>query len=123
VIIDPEALPTDADAFAAALAHSVDTWQAQGKKGVWLKVPLSKAHLVGTAAAPATGGFRFHHAEPDYVMMTRWLHGAPSTLPPNASHQVGVGAFVVNERDEVLVVQEALGPLKGKQVGRWGKGG
>lgn len=50
-------------------------------------------------------------------MMTRWLpDDVPSTLPPNASHQVGVGAFVINENDEVLVVQEAMGPLKGKQV-------
>jgi hypothetical protein len=154
-------------------------WTAQGKRGVWLKVPLSKAHLVGPAAAPLApcsgaagaaaangnvsdsspaangangttsspaanattgggpaangasssgdaanstcsgggGGFVFHHAEADYVMMTRWLAaGVPSTLPPNASHQVGVGAFVINARNEVLVVQEALGPLKGKKV-------
>jgi hypothetical protein len=151
-------------------------WAAQGKRGVWLKVPLAKAQLVGPAAADAPGGrFQFHHAEADYVMMTRWLpQDAQSTLPPNASHQVGtggprmrpgplhpsppresvaepphkalggrgklparhpspaprapppppprpqvgVGAFVVNARNEVLVVQEAMGPLKGKKV-RW----
>ncbi|KAI8477424.1 MAG: NUDIX hydrolase domain-like protein [Monoraphidium minutum] len=116
VIIDPEALPADADVFAHALERSVQAWAAQGKRGLWLKVPLSKAHLVGPAAAPGRGGFQFHHAEADYVMMTRWLPAAPSTLPPNASHQVGVGAFVLNEAGEVLVVQEASGPLKGKQV-------
>lgn len=93
-------------------------WRAAGKRGLWLKVPLSKAQLVGPAAAPGpNAGFAFHHAEADYVMMTRWLpDDVTSTLPPNASHQVGVGAFVVNERNEVLVVQEAMGPLKGKQA-------
>lgn len=30
--------------------------------------------------------------------------------------QVGVGAFVLNERNQVLVVQEKNGPLKGKGV-------
>jgi 8-oxo-dGTP pyrophosphatase MutT (NUDIX family) len=39
-----------------------------------------------------------------------------SKLPSYASHQVGVGAFVLNGRNEVLVVQEASGPLKGKGV-------
>lgn len=29
------------------------------------------------------------------------------------SVQVGIGAFVVNSKREVLVVQERLGPLKG----------
>ncbi|GBF88517.1 nudix hydrolase [Raphidocelis subcapitata] len=117
VLIDADALPSDPAVFADALERSVQAWRAAGKKGLWLKVPLSKAALVGPAADEARGGFAFHHAETDYVMMTRWLpQGAPSTLPPNASHQVGVGAFVVNERREVLVVQEALGPLKGKQV-------
>jgi ADP-ribose pyrophosphatase YjhB (NUDIX family) len=39
-----------------------------------------------------------------------------SKLPSYASHQVGVGAFVLNSKSEVLVVQEASGPLKGKGV-------
>ena len=39
-----------------------------------------------------------------------------SKLPSYASHQVGVGAFVLNSKNEVLVVQEASGPLKGKGV-------
>lgn len=48
-------------------------------------------------------------------MMTKWLpESAPNTLPPNASHQIGVGAIVVNERQEMLVVQEANGPLRGQ---------
>lgn len=33
-------------------------------------------------------------------------------LPPNASHQVGVGALVLNEKGEVLVVREKHGELR-----------
>lgn len=48
-------------------------------------------------------------------MMTKWLpEHLSDTLPPNASHQVGVGAIVVNSRGEMLVVQEANGPLRGE---------
>jgi hypothetical protein len=51
-------------------------------------------------------------------MMTKWLPAdQPNTLPPNASHQVGVGAIVVNDEQQLLVVQEANGPLRG--AGFW----
>ena len=88
-------------------------------------------------------GFVFHHAEPSYVMCTHWLSADLNKLPANASHQVlaaraplptagalwaldcdaptparapqvGVGAFVLNERREVLVVQEKNGALRGQ---------
>ncbi len=81
--------------------------------GIWLKVPVTKAHLIAEALQQ---GFDCHHAEKEYIMLTRWLPTTENKLPPNASHQVGVGAFVLNERREVLVVQEKSGPLKGKGV-------
>lgn len=34
-------------------------------------------------------------------MLTYWLPEGPSLLPANASHQVGVGGFVINEDNEV----------------------
>eukprot|EP00775_Hariotina_reticulata_P005145 gene5145-5385_t len=111
IIIRSDALPTDVTAFKAALDSSLQVWAASGKKGVWLKVPRHQSHLIPAAVEP---GFVFHHAEQDYVMMTKWLPSTASTLPPNASHQVGVGAFVVNEQQQVLVVQEANGPLRGE---------
>ena len=49
-------------------------------------------------------GFQYHHAEPGYVMLTYWLPEEPCMLPANASHQVGVGGFVVNENNEVQLL-------------------
>ena len=44
--------------------------------------------------------------------MTTWIHdNEPNHLPPYAGHYIGVGGFVVNERDELLVVQERFSPL------------
>jgi hypothetical protein len=51
-------------------------------------------------------GFMYHHAEPTYVMLVTWLaDDVPSTIPANASHQVGVGAFVLNSKGEVVLVE------------------
>jgi hypothetical protein len=48
-------------------------------------------------------GFKYHHAEESYLMMTYWIPDEPNMLPANASHQVGVGGFVINDQMEVCI--------------------
>lgn len=108
VKVHADELPACAEAFAARLAASLAAWKRRGVRGVWLQLPAEKAAFVPVAVSE---GFDYHHAEPTHVMLTKWISdGEPSTLPPNASHQVGVGAFVVNAKGEVLLVQERRGP-------------
>jgi 8-oxo-dGTP pyrophosphatase MutT (NUDIX family) len=105
-----EALPRAArcEAFTHALAASMAGWRALQRRGVWLRLPIALADLVHLAV---DAGFLFHHAEPTSVTLTAWLPGGESTLPAGPTHQLGVGAFVVNStRDRVLVVQEKRGP-------------
>ncbi|KAI5424709.1 hypothetical protein KIW84_030772 [Lathyrus oleraceus] len=59
---------------------------------------------------------RYHHAESDYLMLVYWIPDTPDSIPANASHRVGVGAFVVNNKREVLVVQETSGRFGGTGV-------
>lgn len=47
-------------------------------------------------------GFWYHHAEPKYLMLVYWIPESPSTIPANATHRVGVGSFVMNEKQEVF---------------------
>ena len=106
---------TSVEMFAHMLEDSLGAWRAEGVRGVWLKVRTERAAFVPVAAA---AGFEFHHAEKTYVMMTKWLcEDEPSTIPANASHQVGVGAFVYDaENERVLVVQEKRGPASGRDL-------
>ena len=46
-------------------------------------------------------GFYYHHAEKDYLMLVYWIPATINTLPANATHRVGVGAFVMKENGEV----------------------
>ena len=50
-------------------------------------------------------GFRFHHSQPDYVLLTRPLVADP-LIPPYATHYIGVGGVVVDANDNLLVVSE-----------------
>lgn len=34
-------------------------------------------------------------------MLVSWIPDTPNTLPPNASHRVGVAGFVMNDNKEV----------------------
>lgn len=47
-------------------------------------------------------GFWYHHAEPDYLMLVRWIPATGSTIPANATHKVRIGAIVVNDKREVV---------------------
>ncbi|KAI4329841.1 hypothetical protein MLD38_028182 [Melastoma candidum] len=104
----------DPSVFSPMLEASIKGWKQQGKKGVWIKLPIEQSNLVHSVVQQ---GFRYHHAESNYVMLVRWLaDGTPDSLPANASHRVGIGAFVLNDKNEVLVVQENSGKFKGTDV-------
>jgi ADP-ribose pyrophosphatase YjhB (NUDIX family) len=110
IIIDPATLPSDLLVFGEALQGSLDKWKKEGRRGIWLQIPTKLAHLISVALEL---GFVLHHADVGYVMLTHWLAPTPSTLPQFATHFVAVGGFVLNHKNEVLVVKEKSGPITG----------
>ncbi|PWA77951.1 nudix hydrolase 6-like protein [Artemisia annua] len=103
----------DENVFITLLRTSIFQWRQQGKTGVWLKLTIELVNLVKPAVQE---GFWYHHAEPTYLMLVYWIPETKHTLPPNASHRVGVASFVVNDKGELLVVQEKSGAFKGTGV-------
>ena len=102
VVTDSDALPEDPSEFRSMLRRSLEAWASEGYKVVWLEIPINRAALVPVAAE---AGFEYHHAKSEYVLMTlRLVRGA--FIPPYATHYIGAGAVVLNERDEILVVSE-----------------
>jgi ADP-ribose pyrophosphatase YjhB (NUDIX family) len=107
VLVDILQFPSkDVSAFVDALRVSLEQWKSQGKKGVWLKLPIEFCEFMPPAIK---AGLTPHHAEATYVMFVMWLGDEPSTLPANASHTIGVGAFVLNDNGEILAVMEKFG--------------
>ncbi|CAE5973093.1 unnamed protein product [Arabidopsis arenosa] len=64
-----------------------------GKKGIWIKLADGLENLIAPAKAE---GFKYHHAESDYLMLVSWLSDLHNTIPANASHRIGIAAFVLN---------------------------
>ncbi|KAK4801539.1 hypothetical protein SAY86_022026 [Trapa natans] len=106
--------PMDPEAFVAALRASISQWRQKGKKGVWIKLRIGLSNLVHPAVEE---GFHYHHAEQDYLLLVKWIPtDIPISIPANASHRVGIGAFVVNSERKVLVVLEKNGVFRGTGV-------
>ncbi|KAF3615088.1 Nudix hydrolase 10 [Capsicum annuum] len=112
VIIELEK-PMDPNVFHIMLRSSLRQWKLQGKKVVWIKLPIELVNLVESAVKE---GFWYHHAEPHYLMLVYWIPKIENTIPGNASHRVRIGAIVLNEKRELLVVQECSGKMKGKGI-------
>lgn len=105
--------PMDSKVFLGALRASMSQWKHEGKKGVWIKLPIGLANLVEIVVKE---GFWYHHAEPNYLMLVYWIPETISTIPANATHRVGVGAIVLTENREMLVVQENSGRFQGTGI-------
>ena len=114
IIIKDDLLPDCVDEFVSRLKYSLIVWKQSRKRGIWLKLPITKASFVEPAVSL---GFVYHSAEKQYLVLTKWLSEGPNSLPHNATHQVGVGCVVINSKGKMLLVQEKSGILKG--LGIW----
>ncbi|XP_071689752.1 nudix hydrolase 2-like [Rutidosis leptorrhynchoides] len=119
VIVEMSKEPIDPVMFTSSLKASMLHWKQQGKRGIWIKLPIEVANLIEPVVKE---GFEFHHAEPKYLMLVKWVQDTINTLPANASHRVGIGAFVTNENGEVLVVQEKSGKFQGTGIWKFPTG-
>ncbi|XP_054802197.1 nudix hydrolase 10-like isoform X2 [Prosopis cineraria] len=96
--------PMDPTTFISILRASISHWKQLGKKGVWIKLPIDLVNLVEPLVKE---GFWYHHAEPKYLMLVYWIPESAHTIPANATHRVGVGAFVMNGKQEGEDICEA----------------
>ncbi|GMY11599.1 nudix hydrolase 7-like isoform X3 [Fagus crenata] len=112
VIVNVEQ-PMDSKVYSTLLRASMSQWRQQEKRGIWIKLPIQHVNLV---EATVKEGFRYHHAEKDYLLLVCWLPETTDTIPEDASHRVGTGAFVMNSHREVLVDELACCMLRYQDV-------
>jgi len=111
VVTDPTTLPATPDLFRRALSQSLPTWIEEGHKVVWLEIPIALSSLIPVAVE---AGFTFHHSGEAYLMLTLCLK-QDAFIPPFATHYIGAGGVVINERQELLVVWEKAHRRNGRR--------
>ncbi|KAH7719035.1 Nudix hydrolase 8 [Aphelenchoides avenae] len=116
-----------AETAQEVLQRSIEHWRLAKVNGVWFNVHIKDSWWVPILTQ---AGFVFHHAQTDYVMMTKWLPTEKAnTLPrfvrtrlvdslPRTSFRypftsIGVGGVVVNGKGELLLMKERKGVYLG----------
>eukprot|EP00117_Sycon_ciliatum_P037221 scpid72377/ scgid27881/ Nudix hydrolase 8 len=90
--------------FEDCLIMSLEEWKAGKRRGVWLQIGVANSYCIQIADKH---GFTIHHAQPGYVMMTKWLPtDEPNLLPGYASHYIGVSGLVVDDQNQILLIQD-----------------
>ncbi|OEU10772.1 hypothetical protein FRACYDRAFT_141572, partial [Fragilariopsis cylindrus CCMP1102] len=126
---------TDETLFSQKLKDALQIWKSEGKKGIWINtnsetskyIPIcmelgfqfhkilssSKSKsTVTTATATTEIKIENENENNDVLVLSQWLPDSKSKLPLGPSHQIGVGAVILNPLDvsQMLVVKEKSGP-------------
>ena len=102
ITITSAQLPPKSKNFKEILVNSISRWKNANLRLVWIEIPLDLASFVPIAADL---GFSYHHAQKNTIMMTLPL-SKDTHIPNYATHNLGAGAVVINESNELLVVNE-----------------
>ncbi len=91
--------------FRIRLEATIEACRNLHKSALWIAVPMIQAGLIESMAH--IEGLEFHHASGKIANLCIWLKDdIENKIPEYATHQVGVGAMVVNSRNEILCVRE-----------------
>ena len=90
--------------FRERLKQTLHVCRSQQRSSLWIEVPMSHASLIEEMQE---FGLTLHHAQGTTASLNVWLmNGISNLIPEFATHHVGVGALVVNSRNEILCVRE-----------------
>jgi ADP-ribose pyrophosphatase YjhB (NUDIX family) len=112
--------------FSQKLKDALQIWKSEGKKGIWIHTNSETSKYIPICIEL---GFQFHKILPsskstttattevenennNLLVLSQWLPDTKSRLPLGPTHQIGVGAVILNPLDlsQMLVVKEKSGP-------------
>lgn len=110
VLVDSLNLPNNLYQFIDSLKYSLKIWERDKKKIIWLEL---KQHQFEYVTPACQMGFNVHHAQKDYIMLTKWVDKEILEKTPSfSSHYISCGGVVINDKQEVSIVKESAGLKK-----------
>lgn len=103
ITIDSKDLPNSVEEFEVNLDFLIDE-TINRRNLIWIYIDIKKSDFIPIATKR---GFFFHTCDEDFVLVVKRL--IPNAIIPTASnHTLGVGAVVINEKNELLVIKEKV---------------
>jgi len=112
ITIDQKDLPDTKEEFEVNLDYLIDETKDR-RNLIWIYIDIKNSDFVPIATSK---GFFFHSCDEDYILVVKRL--IPNAIIPTAAnHTLGVGAVVINENNEILVIKERVSTLGYKLPG------
>lgn len=102
VVISNTDLPAHPGNFARTLQDTVVELRTRSYTKAWLQLPPDLSDLITPSLRV---GFIYHHADSSGVLLVLAME-SETTIPGYATHFIGVGGVVINEKRQILVIQE-----------------
>ena len=112
ITIESKDLPIDAQTFETNLDFLIDS--VKNKRNlIWIYIDIKKSDFIPIAT---NKGFVFHSCGEKYILVVKKLR-ADCVIPTASNHTLGVGAIVINDKDELLVIKERISTVGYKLPG------
>ena len=112
ITIDQISLPLSKDEFEINLDFLIENTQDR-RNLIWIYIDIQKTDFIPIATKR---GFFFHSCDENYVLLVKRLK-QNAIIPTAANHTLGVGAVVINDKNEILVIKEKISNLGYKLPG------
>jgi ADP-ribose pyrophosphatase YjhB (NUDIX family) len=101
LIVDREKIDNNLSSFATNLERLIVYAKNKRNNLIWLDLLSSQSQQIALALER---GFEFHNCEPHRTMLIYKIN-SKAYVPVSPSHTIGVGAVVINPKEELLMVR------------------
>lgn len=112
ITIDSKDLPNTKEEFEKNLLVLIDELKSK-RNLIWIYINIEKSDFIFVATKE---GFIFHSCYENAVLLVKRLK-EDAIIPTPANHTLGVGAVVINEKNELLVIKEKISNIGYKLPG------
>lgn len=112
ITIESKDLPNTKEEFEINLDYLIEETQDR-RNLIWIYIDISKSDFIPLSTSR---GFIFHSCDESYVLVVKRLI-PDAIIPTSANHTLGVGAVVINDNEELLVIKEKISTIGYKLPG------
>lgn len=112
ITIESKDLPVSKEEFETNLDFLIES--VKNKRNlIWIYIDIKKSDFIPIATKK---GFIFHSCDEEYILVVKRLR-ENSVIPTASNHTLGVGAVVINDKNELLVIKERISTVGYKLPG------
>ena len=103
ITIEQSSLPTLKDEFEINLDYLIENTEDR-RNLIWIYIDINRSDFIPIATKKV---FFFHSCDEKYVLVVKRLI-EDAIIPTAANHTLGVGAVVINDDNQILVIKERI---------------